>query len=91
MLKKEKALTIICPKCGPVDEQSNVTSIEISSVYDGVSFWHHADCRTLWSRWTDEVIRGIEVATPGDLTSEDWNKLGILAREQRQEYMHYGE
>lgn len=83
-------MSITCPKCGPVDETDGITGIEISHAYDGISFWHHAACKTLWSRWTDEVMQDMEVASPADLTPANWNTLNESAKDQRQEYLRYG-
>jgi len=64
-----------CINCG---KDTGIIGIEIPDAYDGVSFWKCFDCRTVWSRWTHEIV-------------PDYDKLShteraYLARTQRAKY-----
>jgi rubredoxin len=53
----------VCPECGAEwkykfgkETYSHLIGIEVTSMYDGVSFWQCPSCKTLWDRWSDEKV-----------------------------------
>ncbi len=50
-----------CSKC-----EHSPWGIELSEVYDGISFWWCRDCDTAWSRWTGEVVENWHELMPSE-------------------------
>jgi hypothetical protein len=47
---------MLCPTCKEEVPDEECMSYELKAVYDGISFYEHRTCGTVWSRWTGEIV-----------------------------------
>ena len=64
-----------CPKCDIDVPNEEMCGIEHVDVYDGISFWRHNICGTVWSRWTGEIVPDFDKLSHAEI--------GVIGRTQK--------